>query len=228
LLLPNLCGSIVTTMLVDDAASYRRAMSHCVNLVEVHRGHGGAAPGRRDQEVSLNRAVIVMTVAAWQAAIQDMVKSMLIASQPPVGSPHTNFYNVVAGQVRHAVAQFSTPNAENTQKLMRSAGFDPSPHWTWSQMGGQGVGLITITPVVASTRIREWLRVRHDIAHGRAEISPVSVLQAVRQNPGPAAGWYPTIRLVDAEQCMSFFRRLCQLTASGLGAQIGQQPGEWS
>ena len=101
-------------VLVDNALSYQTAMSHCVNLVAIHRGHGGAAPGRRDQEISLNRAIIVMTVAAWQAAIQDMVETAIVASEPPPGSPLTNYFNLVAGQVRGEIRKFSTPNAAKT------------------------------------------------------------------------------------------------------------------
>lgn len=218
---------MILRMLVDNASSYRTAMSHCVNLVVIHRGHGGAEPGRRDREISLNRAIIVMTVAAWQAAIQDMVETAIVASQPPSGSPLTNYFNLVAGQVRSEVGRFSTPNAENTRRLMEAAGFDPRPHWSWSQMGGQGMGQIVITPNAACDRIAEWLRLRHDIAHGHAVISSVSVLKAVREKPNPPQGWAPTIRLVDAEQCMAFFRRLCQLTAAALGAQLKQPPGHW-
>jgi hypothetical protein len=69
-------------MLANDADRYRVAMSHCDNLVAIHRAHGGAARGRRDQEISLNRAVFVMTVASWQAAIQDMVETLVVAAQP--------------------------------------------------------------------------------------------------------------------------------------------------
>ncbi len=203
-------------------------MSHCENLVAIHRQHGGPAPGRRAQEVSLNRAVVVVTVAAWQAAIQDMVETLLVAGQPPAGADVGNFYNVIAGQVRNAVARFSTPNAENTRRLMITAGFDPHPHWTWTQMGGQGVGPVVISPHAACTRLNDWLRLRHDIAHGHAELTGVSVLKAVRENPHPPQGWSPTIRLVDAEQCMTFFRRLCQLTAAAIGTQLGQPHGQWS
>lgn len=213
-------------MLVDDADKYRVAMSHCDNLVAVHRGHGGVARGRRDQEISLNRAVIVMTVASWQAAIQDMVETLVISAQPPAG-PLSNYYALLAGRVRQEVNNFSTPNAENTRRLMRGAGFDPQPHWTWTQMGGQGVGNVTITPAEAISRIAQWLRVRHDIAHGHEAISSVNVLESVRRTPVQPAGWQPTIRLADAERCMAFFRRLCQLTATGLGAQLGQPPGRW-
>lgn len=203
-------------------------MSHCDNLVSVHRGHGGAARGRRDLEISLNRAIIVITVAAWQAAIQDMVETTVIASQPPAGSNLANYYNLLAGQVRSAVGRFNTPNADNTRRLMRATGFDPRPHWTWTQGGGQGVGSIKISPNTASISIGEWLKVRHEIAHGAPQISAVSVLQAVRQNPNPPPGRHPTIRLVDAEQCMVFFRRLCRLTANALGAQLNQPAGHWS
>jgi hypothetical protein len=219
---------ILAFVLADDASNFRLAMSHCANLVAVHRGPGDAAQGRRYREVSINRAIIVMTVAAWQAAIQDMVETTVISSQPPAGSLMSNYYNLVAGRVRSEVGHFSTPNGENTRNLMKAAGFDPYPHWTWSQMGGKAVGKITVRPHHANNRIASWLRVRHDIAHGHSVISSVDVLEAVRQNPNPTNGWQPTIRLVDAEQCMAFFRRLCQLTAAALGAQLTQPPGVWT
>ena len=85
-----------------------------------------------------------MTVAAWQAAIQDMVETTVVASRPPTGSSLSNYYDLVAGRVRSEVGSFSTPNAENTRRLMQAAGFDPFPHWTWTQMGGKGVGQIKI------------------------------------------------------------------------------------
>jgi hypothetical protein len=66
-------------VLVDDATSFRSAMSHCANLVAIHRGPGHAPQGRRFREVSLNRAIIVMTVASWQAAVQDMVETAVAA-----------------------------------------------------------------------------------------------------------------------------------------------------
>jgi hypothetical protein len=43
---------------------FDNAITHCDNLVAVHRGHGGAGRGRRYQEMSIDRAVIVLAVAA--------------------------------------------------------------------------------------------------------------------------------------------------------------------
>lgn len=203
-------------------------MTHCDNLVAVHRGHGGPAQGRRDQEVSINRAVVVMTVAAWQAVIQDMVLAALDAGEPlPGSSMSTQTYAVVSGRNRREVNDFSTPNAENTRKLLQSAGFDPRPSWTWTQMGGRGVGRIVVTPHDVDSRMRDWLRLRHDIAHGHDQLTQVSVLEAVRQRPNPRAGWSPTIRLTDAEACMAFFRRVSSLTARALAAHLGASPGTW-
>jgi hypothetical protein len=56
--------------LVEDAADFTRATRHCDNLVELHRKHGRPGKGKRDKETTLNRAVVVLTVAAWQAVVQ--------------------------------------------------------------------------------------------------------------------------------------------------------------
>lgn len=214
--------------LSEGALRFRRAMSHCDNLVEVHRGYGGPAQGRRTREVSVNRAVVVITVAAWQAAVQDMVLAAVDAGTPGPGSPVTRqTYEAVVGRARASVNQFNTPNPENTRRLFLEVGFDPRPHWTWSQMGGQGVGVITLQPQDVDQRMRDWLKLRHEIAHGSDTLSRVSVLQAVRERGQPSSDWQPTIRLVDAEACMAFFRRVADLTAAGLAEHLGQDRSRW-
>jgi hypothetical protein len=52
----------------------------------------------------------------------------------------------LTGHVSQQIGAFATPNWENVRKLMRGAGFDPRPHWTWAQLGGQGVGTVTLDP----------------------------------------------------------------------------------
>jgi hypothetical protein len=60
----------VAVDLVDAKERFDRATKHCDNLIKVHRGHGGTAVGRRAEEVSLNRAVVVLAVASWQSMIR--------------------------------------------------------------------------------------------------------------------------------------------------------------
>jgi hypothetical protein len=213
---------------VDEAvANFQRSTRHSDNLITIHRGHGGPARGRRDEEVSINRAVVVLAVASWQAVVQDYTLACVDLSAPAPGGPlSVASYAVLAGRVRKELADFATPNAQNTRRLMIGAGFDPRPHWTWSQRGGRGQGVITRAPADADQRIDEWLRVRHAIAHGHATLPQVAALQAVRGSTSPPAD--PQLRLVDAEQCLAFFRRLAQLTGNALAAHLGVAAPSWT
>jgi hypothetical protein len=67
--------------------NFARATKHCDSLIKVHRGHGGPAVGRRAEEVSLNRAIVVLAVASWQSVVQDLTTAVLDVSTPPPGSP---------------------------------------------------------------------------------------------------------------------------------------------
>ena len=187
----------------------------------MHRGHGGPGRGRRDEEISINRAVVVLAIASWQAVVQDFTRACIDLSAPGPDSPiSTKTYSVLAGRVLAEIAAFSTPNAENTRRLMTSAGYDPRPTWTWTQRGGRGIGMVTWKPTHADQRINEWLKVRHAIAHGHETLPQVLALQAVRARPkNPPAD--PVLRLVDAEQCLAFFRRLVRLTSAGLAQHLG-------
>jgi len=89
-------------------------------------------------------------------------------------------------------------------------------------MGGQGVGVITLRPRDIEQRLRDWLNLRHDIADGNDSLTRVHVLLAVREKKNPPDKWQPNIRLVDAEACMAFFRRVADLTAAGQAAHLGQ------
>jgi hypothetical protein len=209
---------------LDDAtANYARATKHCDNLITVHRTHGGPKAGRRAEEVSLNRAVIVLAVASWQAAVQDLTYATLDLSAPAPGGWTQQAFKVVEARTRSDVVRFSTPNAQNTRQLLQGAGFDPRPHWTWQQRGGRGVGMVTINPHDADARIDEWLKVRHAIAHGHSSLPQVDAIQSVRLTTG-AAPASPELRRVDAEQCLAFFRRLVKLTTVPLAAHLGVQP----
>jgi hypothetical protein len=199
--------------------NFERATQHCDNLVVVHRGHGGAAQGRRDKEVSINRAVIVLAVASWQALVQDYATACIDLSAPAPGSPLSQqSYAVLAGRVRNEIGRFATPNAENTRQLLMGAGFDPRPHWKWQQRAGQGRGMEQWVPADADKRINDWLHVRHAIAHGHAQLPQVDALQAVRLATQPPV--HLQLRLIDAEQCLAFFRRIAKLTGVALASHL--------
>lgn len=213
--------------LQEAVDNFRRATQHCDNVVAVHRGYGGDQRGRRAEEMSLNRAVIVLAVASWQAVIQDYTRACLDLSAPVAGSSITPAtFALIAGRVRREIADFSTPNAENTRRLLMGAGFDPRAFWTWTQRAGRGRGVETWRPVDADLRINEWLRVRHAIAHGHAQLPQVDALQSVRLQPAaPPAD--PSLRLSDAERCLAFFRRLARLTSTALAAHLAVTPPSW-
>lgn len=197
--------------------NYGRAMQHCDNIIQVHKDSGGGGVGRRIQQVSLDRAVIVVAVAAWQAAVQDMIKAILDECAPVGGAPaDLARYKVHVGPVRSAVGAFATPNGQNTRNLMISAGFDPYPLWTYTIAGG-GAPPQTWQPRMVQDRIDEWLRVRHAVAHGHDQMPVVQALQAVRLYNSTT----PNVRLVDAEQCVAFFDRLVRLMSHGLAAHLG-------
>lgn len=197
------------------------AMKHCDNLVEVHQQVGSAGRGRRI-ETSVNRAVVVMAVASWQAVVQDMTVFMLDHGMPDPSDPNYAFARLVRGQVMGSVTRFSTPNAQNSRALLQQVGFDPRPHWTWSvrESGGRQAML---KPAQVEQRLGDWLQVRHAIAHGDT-MPEVDVLQAVRlkveKRPRNLTPEGPTIRLVDAKQCIAFIRKLANVTLSALSDEL--------
>ena len=195
------------------------ALKHCDNIVGVHRAHGGPARGRRVQEVSLDRAVIVLAVAAWQAAVQDLTTALLDTAKPTgPTSLDVARYNVLTGPVRKAIGDFATPNASNTRKLMLSAGFDPRPHWKWVAAGGRGRQLVSWNPTHVDARLDDWLKVRHALAHGHESLPVVQALLAVRVK-GVTSD--PALRLDDAEACVRFLNRLVSLTAAAIATELG-------
>ena len=195
--------------------NFTTAVAHCHNIIAVHRRVGAGQRGRRWEEVSLDRAVVVMAVAAWQAAVQDMTAAIIDTAAPATGAAN---YHALLGHVRKAILDFGTPNSQNTRRLMQSAGFDPRPYWTWTIAGGRGRQRVTWAPTAVDARLDEWLRIRHAIAHGHDELPACDALEAVRLD-GVTSD--PSLRLVDAEQCVAFVSRLVRLTATGAAAHLG-------
>lgn len=183
---------------------FYRAMSDPLDLIEIHRDLR-TGPGRRTREVALNRAIVVLTVAAWQAYVQDAARAALNRIRPPKGTPQ-GAYPVLRGQVLSSVGSFATPNAENTRVLLLHVGFDPWPSWAWRE------GSISLTDLEVRERLNHWLKVRHSIAHGD-DLPRVPVL--AKTNDGTS-----TLRLRNARACVRFFERLTEATTSGLSGVL--------
>jgi hypothetical protein len=129
--------------LEEAAANFARATGHCDNLIVVHRGSGGSAAGRRVEETSINPAIVLLTVAAWQAVIQDLTLACVDLSAPVPSDPiPLPTYKLLAGRVRSEVSGFSSPNAQNTRRLLMAACFDPRPFLDMdtTRRPGQGNG----------------------------------------------------------------------------------------
>lgn len=196
------------------AEKFARATRHCDNLIEIHRNHGGPGQGRRDKETTLNRAVVVLTVAAWQAAVQDLAKAAVELVNPVETGIEFRQYALLKGRMDNDINAFATPNAEKTRELLKVAGFDPRPHWEWTRRGRNS----SVDPYRAAQITNSWVGIRHAIAHGHATLPVKDVLQAVRMQEAHRDD--PSLRLYDAEQCLDFFRRLARVTAHGLAEHL--------
>jgi hypothetical protein len=176
-----------------------RAMADSRNLIAIHRDLNQGA-GRRVREVSINRAVVVLTVAAWQAYAQDLLSCILDVIEIERGDEGYERFRLVKIDARRAAHFFSTPNAENTRNLLMNIGFDPWPHWEWQE------GPVYIDTARARERMNHWLQVRHSIAHGDDQLPDVPVLSEV-------AGGRRSLARSNAEACMNFFTRVVATTS---------------
>lgn len=186
-------------MIQDAEVEFHRAMRDPNNLVAIHRERN-PEPGRRTHELSLNRAVVVLTVAAWQAFVQDLVKQAIALMQPARGTPAREHYQIIKASALTEAQRFSTPNAENSRRLLMHVGFDPYPFWKWK------AGPATITPGIARERMNQWLFVRHAIAHGDDALPDYPVLTALRRGGR-------SLTRENAESCIRFFTKTATLTA---------------
>ena len=212
---------ITVGTVADCQALYSEVSTHATNLVTAHRLLGDAVPdpqdpnytaarrGRRVGEVSLNRGIVVMTVAAWQAYVEELARTLFEAIRPPANDPSYAAYRVHRAQGLSRLGRFNTPNAYNTRQLLLEAGFDVNGYWTWT------VGREHLTVSDVQSRLDDWLAVRHRIAHG-ADLPSVDILAS--RSDGTR-----TLHLRNAEACIRFFERLVLCTSDGARTEFSIQ-----
>ncbi|MFD4661504.1 hypothetical protein ACFWP2_38510 [Kitasatospora sp. NPDC058444] len=214
--------------------NFANAMTHCDNLIKVHKAAGDGGRGRRTTETSVNRGTIVLAVAAWQAFVQDA--AMALRDEALVESratpPNSRLLHAAMRQweidFNAVLEKFSTPGPDQTVSLLKRVGFNPMPSWTWTQRGGRGKQDVLVEPKHVAEVIKQWLRVRHDVAHGHSTIHSLPILGAVRDpSSSAAAKAAPTLRLDDAEDCVKFFRSVVRLTAEAGAGHVGAPAPTW-
>lgn len=182
---------------------FHRALNDPKQLVIIHRKLQQGR-GRRTLELSLNRAIIVLTVAAWQAYVEALARAIFDSLGPPtdVTTPGRTLAAIWEGrraEVENMIDRYSTPNADNTLGLFRAVGFHPEDSWTWGQGHGE------MKPGQIKDRLNRWVSIRHSIAHG-SELPPAAEMLVTKNKSGL------TIRLKDAEACLHFVERTAEAT----------------
>ncbi len=193
-------------MIEDAEREFDRLLTDSRNLIEIHRALN-RDPGLRVREMSLNRAVVVLTVAAWQSYVQDLLAELLELFAIPAGEHGRALYVAINADARRAMHDFATPNAENTRNLLMRTGFDPWPHWQWQ------AGPLRISTARARERMNQWLAVRHAIAHGHDDLPDVDVLPALPDGRR-------TLRRSEAEACIRFFTNVVSRTTAAAAVQF--------
>lgn len=185
-------------------------MNEAEHLLVIHKDRNQSR-GRVWEDGVLNRASVVLTVAAWQALVEDCVQFSLSSPLDPARTasgrtPEQQLaaqadYARLKASISPALNNYATPNAEKTRSLFLTVGYAPWPDWRWSAS--------TSTEVRAE--LNSWLRVRHAIAHGDQVLPGEAVLTLSNQSGEPS------LRRGNAQRCVDFFRLLGDATIRGLG-----------
>jgi hypothetical protein len=152
-------------------------------LDDAHTALSTGNPGRQYGLASLNRAIVVVSVSAWESYVEELMREAVLALRPP-GPPFGAAWPALNAYVMGLLGRFNTPNPINVEQLIRnSLGLvDVHLSWTWKNC----------TPAQAVQRLTDAMNYRHQIAHG--------------VNPRPI------IHHNYSSQLPNFFRRLARCT----------------
>jgi hypothetical protein len=140
-------------------------------------------PGRQFGLASLNRAMVVMSVSAWESYVEELMRESALALRP-AGPPFAAPWPALNAYVQGRLGSFNTPNQYNVEQLIRNCLALNDIHLTWSWQN--------CTSAQAIERLSVAMNYRHQIAHG---VNPRPVVQ----------NFY-------SSQLPNFFRRLARCT----------------
>jgi hypothetical protein len=113
-------------------------------------------PGRQYGLAALNRALVVMSVSAWESYVEELIRESLQALRPP--GPALGAWPALNAYVMGLLGNFNTPNPVNVERLIRNCLGLADVHllWVWQNC----------TSAQAVQRLTDALTYRHQIAHG--------------------------------------------------------------
>lgn len=205
--------------LADVAKDFKEVMKMSDNLVAVHRKSGGNARGKRSRETSLNGAIVLNSMAAWQVVVEGCASVSVKKLKAEIDSAGVFYSDGFYSTVKNAILTLATPNYDNTLRVIRFAGFDPKPSWDSIKRPGRSRSM------TFQETLDGWLKIRHSVAHGDTamptDISHVSKLIGSSTNKRA-----PT--LTEAESCMAFVRVAAKATGDGLADHLGIARSNWT
>ena len=148
-------------------SSFETQLGLVDQLIAIH-GKLRAGRGRRYEQDALHRAGVVLTVAAWQAYVEKVIREALDLidvqmRDPLAASPawSIHIFQLRRSAILNAVKKFNTPDDVKVRDLFQdSFDFSPWPSWEWCQ------GRRQWNQSETRRRTNTWVLVRHSIAHG--------------------------------------------------------------
>jgi hypothetical protein len=126
-------------------------------LDDAHSELSTGAAGRQYGLASINRAIVVMSVSAWESFIEELMRESVIALRP-AGPPHADPWPALNAYATGEIRRFHTPNAQNVAQLVQNCVGLPNIRLAWSWQN--------CTSAQAEGRLNDALTYRHQIAHG--------------------------------------------------------------
>ena len=125
-------------------------------LIEAHKRLRTGKTGRQWGLGALNRAVVVMSVSAWEAYLEELVREALEVMKPGPGAMGT--WTSLKAAALSQLGRFNNPTVQNVRSLLSDTiGLsDVTTAWSWRNC----------TAAQARERLEIVLRYRHETAHG--------------------------------------------------------------
>jgi hypothetical protein len=168
-----------------------RLLVDAEELDDAHTELRTGDPGRQYGLASLNRAMVVVSVSAWESYVEELVRESVSALRPPgppFGAPWPALHAYVTGQL----GRFNTPNQQNVELLIRNCLGLSDVHLTWTWQN--------CTSAQAVQRLTDAMGYRHQIAHG---VNPRTIIH----------NYY-------SSQLPSFFRRPARCTDAAVRSHL--------